>query len=126
MGGHFRIKIESVRILRGKGGECQNFEALFGALCKLNKMFNGDCAEDVSSAEKVKLIDLINWILGKKEVADKIDRYVRDTFQSFSQNKAHIVFNYYMLFARNDQELLDLIFYGMKSGADFKPAKKKK
>eukprot|EP01083_Nonionella_stella_P248199 859586_1 len=125
MGGHFRIKIESVRILRGKGGECQNFEVFFGALSKLNAMFNGSCAWDVSSDEKLIIVSLINWILGKKE-ADKIDRYVRDTFQSFSQNKAHIVFNYYMLCGWNDKELLDLIFYGMKMGADFKPAKEEK
>eukprot|EP01083_Nonionella_stella_P279412 950523_1 len=102
MGGHFRIKIESVRILKGKGGQCQNFEVFFGALSKLNAMFNGNSADkegtwndkrDVSSDEKLIIVSLINWILGKKE-ADKIDRYVRDTFQSFSQNKAHIVFNY--------------------------------
>eukprot|EP01083_Nonionella_stella_P135783 413033_1 len=125
MGGHFRIKIESVRILRGKGGECQNFEVFFGALSKLNAMFNGVAAWDVSSDEKLIIVSLINWILGKKE-ADKIDRYVRDTFQSFSQNKAHIVFNYYVLCGWNDKELLDLIFYGMKMGADFKPAKEEK
>eukprot|EP01083_Nonionella_stella_P306335 1072551_1 len=79
----------------------------------------------MSSDEKLIVATLINWILGKEE-ADKIDRYVRDTFMSFSQNKAHIVFNYKMLCTQNDKDLLDEIFYGMKCGDDFKPAKEEK
>eukprot|EP01083_Nonionella_stella_P040821 110658_1 len=128
MGGHFRIKIESVRML--KGGQCQNFEVFFGALNKFDAMFNGSCAAGgitgISSDEKVIISSLVNWILGGKDLADKLDRYVLDTFQSFCQNKAHIVFNYYWLYRDNDEDLLNMIFYGMKTCAGFKPAKEEK
>eukprot|EP01083_Nonionella_stella_P173475 598520_1 len=121
MGGHYRIKIESVRILKGKGGQCQNFEVFFGALCKFNKMFNGDYAkkeghrsgEGVSSDERLILSSLIKWKMGQKEAAGKIDRYVLDTFQSFCQNKQLIVLDYDKLCRWNDESLRDLIFYGM-------------
>eukprot|EP01083_Nonionella_stella_P289492 985092_1 len=117
MGGHFRIKIESVRILRGKGDQCQNFEAFFGALSKFNSMFNGSFAHKsfISSNEKEIIISLINWILRNESLVDKMDQYVLDTFQSFCQHKAHIVLNCSDLGAFNDEELLDMIFvYGMK------------
>eukprot|EP01083_Nonionella_stella_P183192 661290_1 len=72
MGGHFRMKIESVRILRGKGGHCQNFDVFCGALNKFDAMFNGSCAvggiTGISSDEKVIIISLVNWILGGKNV----------------------------------------------------------
>eukprot|EP01083_Nonionella_stella_P135785 413039_1 len=118
MGGHYRIKIESVRILKGKGGQCQNFEVFFGALCKFNKMFNGGCAtkygsDKVSSDEILILSSLIKWKMGQKEAAGKIDRYVLDTFQSFCQNKQLIVLDYGDLCGSNDESLRDLIFYGM-------------
>eukprot|EP01083_Nonionella_stella_P022692 62726_1 len=121
MGGRYRIAIESVRILSGKGGHCQNFEYIFGALCKFNKMFNGDCADKrmISDDETITIINLIHWI-SNKDAKHNFDIYILDTFRCFAEQKRHIVFNYYTLFKRNDQALLDTVFYGMKGGYDLK------
>eukprot|EP01083_Nonionella_stella_P156809 508209_1 len=109
MGGHHRVNIESVRIFNKHDDQWMNYEARFGALCKLNKMFNGNATgRGVSPCEKELIIDLLNWMLGDKKVADKIDGYVLDTFRSFCQHKAHIVFNYYWLCRDNDKDLLDV------------------
>eukprot|EP01083_Nonionella_stella_P229972 813381_1 len=125
MGGHYRIKIESVRILKGKGGQCQNYETFFGALTQLNKMFNGYLAHNVSSDEKVIIRSLLEW-MSKKQNNVKIDQYILDTFQYFCLNKTKIVVNPFALSAYGDSEVLDRVFYALNSGDDFLPIKEDK
>eukprot|EP01083_Nonionella_stella_P080011 219629_1 len=91
-------------------------------------MFNGSFtpkwgSDQVSADERAILSSLINWKLGQQ--ASKIDRYVLDTFQSFCQNKQHIVFNYYSLGA-NDKYLRNQIFYEMERCDDFQAVKEEK
>eukprot|EP01083_Nonionella_stella_P036598 99847_1 len=37
----FRLRVDSIRILKGKGGQCQNFEVFCGAIYKFECMLNG-------------------------------------------------------------------------------------
>eukprot|EP01084_Bolivina_argentea_P320586 556259_1 len=111
IGGHYRIKIESVRIIYGKQGKCQNFEEFFGAFNKLNNILNGGYVESKNINKKEKKI--ISSLLSGK--VDKFDEYIKKTIKAFILNKTQIVLNYYVLSAWDmDVELREMIMYGMR------------
>eukprot|EP01084_Bolivina_argentea_P095520 171717_1 len=125
-GGHHRIKIESVLLVKGKDGRSQNFGTFFGALFELNKMFNGGFANNgiVTKTQRVIIKILLKWAKTRSKV--QIDEYVLETFQSFCQQKTYIVLNLPFLCSYSDPQLTKMIYHGTQMGAHFKPQKEDK
>eukprot|EP01084_Bolivina_argentea_P251275 421379_1 len=113
MGGHYRIKIESVRIIEGKNGICQNFQLFFTALAKLNTMINGGIiSPNEISKEKIIISSFFAYKLGKSNKnIEKFDKYILKTMDAFSTQITQIVLNYSYLCndGRQDKEMRDLI-----------------
>eukprot|EP01083_Nonionella_stella_P036597 99843_1 len=115
-GSDCRLRVESIRILQGKGGQCQNFEAFCGAIFKFECMLNGCRPQqkiEMSSDDLSILSFLCDWRLGKKEVNGKIDRYALDAF-SVVCSRAQIAFNLWCLDTLLANELTDLLMQSIK------------
>eukprot|EP01084_Bolivina_argentea_P179503 310175_1 len=116
-GGHYRIKIESVRIIESK----MNFESMFTALSKFNNIINGGYIKpkQISNHEKSIILNLWSYRLGDSKMTH-IDQYVVKTIDSFFIQKTQIVFNLSYLCDDRcmDKALRDMIMYKISMGKD--------
>ena len=104
-GGHYRISVGSIRIIKTH----KNYAKQFNVLKKFNRMFIGGeiyKIEDGSSEESLitKLLHLKIGLVKFDNVDNKnIDKYVYDTFLGFIESRRHIVINgKYWLFKDKD------------------------
>eukprot|EP01084_Bolivina_argentea_P228679 386176_1 len=95
-GGHYRIKIESVRILKTHN----NYELFFVAFSKFNQFFNGTYDEfrgdQMSSVEKQIIMKLLNWKSNRLDGG--FHQYIYDSFLLFTKSKTQIVLHLHQLY----------------------------
>eukprot|EP01084_Bolivina_argentea_P292202 502287_1 len=118
LGGHYRLRIESVRIINGKEGKCQNFEEFFMAFSKFGTVLDAGFVKPNEINKKEKQI--ISACLNNK--MDKFDNYIVSTWTLFRLNRTQIVLNLSMLCDDDymDKELREMIMYGMRMTKDYK------
>ena len=89
-GGHYPLKIESVRNMV----TCQNYESSIKPLAQFSKLFDGYVPGRMNNKDRSLVVDLCDYSFGF--VVDKnikISEYIYKCFKAFSQNKTYIVLN---------------------------------
>eukprot|EP01084_Bolivina_argentea_P063326 115665_1 len=121
IGGFYYMKIESVRVRATN----DNYEKIIRSLCYLDIIITGGNEYMVKRSKIGKngvlvIENLFNHALNK-ETSITLDRYIYDSFASFTHNKTQIVLDFHGLKHAN-KEIRDLIVHEFKST---KTAKKK-
>ena len=120
MGGHYKVKIESVRTIKSSN----NYKLFFKAMGMFDEMLNGKYApkqtwdkNKVTEKEKSIICDLYSWKLGREKANYKdIPKYIYDTFLIFTKGKKQIILNSDLLDSYlSDKELNSLVMNDMKS-----------
>merc|ERR1712228_871055 len=115
IGGFWRIRVQSIKLLKTK----QNFSNFIAPLYYLDAMITGayDFPKYPKNAKGV-IDHLFQYKLGQNPEA-KMDNYLYETFDAFVQNKEHIVID--LLFLRNAKEsMYKLITHSIEQGEELK------
>ena len=107
-GGHWFIKIESIRIR----ATMQNFETFIYSLWCFDKMLTGDYVKKVSDSDISIIGSLMDNILGQP-TTKTFDPYIISTFDCFCKSKQEINLNLEYLHNYNNNKMTALIMNEM-------------
>ena len=113
-GGHYQIKVESVRNML----TLENCQSSIKPLAQFSRIFNGDAPQQddddmsVSDVSMVKCLcdNEIGFGINKNE---RINQYIYKCFKAYSQNKTYIILNIEWI-KDTYKDFRDLFFYDIK------------
>merc|ERR1712130_977217 len=113
MGGHFRIRIESIRLRE----TCENFEDLITPLFYLDALITGiGMMGNIKMKSKdMELIPLLITDKLERKRNETIHEYIHDIFECFCQNKQQICLHLESM-KRANREMVGLIMNDIKEG----------
>merc|ERR1712232_109357 len=91
-GGHYQIKVESIKVLSTNENFHDYFKPLFyfDCMCSGNQM-NDNIIEDITDEHHLVLSNLIKDRLSINNFVSKYHKYIKNTFHAFTANKQQIV-----------------------------------
>eukprot|EP01084_Bolivina_argentea_P051376 94496_1 len=126
IGGEYRIRIQTVILIKTKSNYHLFFKSLFYFDCLLNgSHLNGYYITVISKKDYKILDELIKHKLKENDFENKCPKYINDTFESYANNKKEIILNLHEIDV-NLSEISDLMLYPLKKTKIFNPTKWKK
>ena len=119
-GGLWRIRVESVRVVKG----WKNYQAFFNAMWQFDAMISGDYMgppkiNKATSTDKDIMTSLIEHKLkGKINMNEEFDQYVLDTFDAYCYNKKTVILFLFKFGICWFKGLEKLLFHSLKKDAD--------
>merc|ERR1712228_122903 len=117
IGGFWRIRVQSIRLLQTK----QNFESFIKPLYYLDAMLTAnDNMFDLKPGNNAKRVieHFFKWKKGQNP-QPKMDKYLYETFEAFIRNKEHIMINLWNL-SHAKESMYKLIMHSIEGGKELK------